>query len=221
MLGIYSDIIEELPNSNKNRINFIVLRRYGGRKIENVPDSVHQNLLKKYAKFNFLSICTDTEDKVKFDWVVNLAHYYKVKYIKINCSSIDWINYTINKCHSNFEIIVEPNPDSFIYTSIDIITKLPRETKIIYDPVQYIIRQSQNPYIKQWPLIKNRVAYIDIRDYKIGIGKSAIGDGDAKLKETIADAGKIPLAIECLDDKSGAVTAFNKIIKLYKGENHA
>ena len=59
---------------------------------------------------------------------------------------------------------------------------------VLYDPAQLIIKKNQNPFIKYWPLLKNRVCGIDIHDFKIGHGFKPVGHGDARLKETIDDA---------------------------------
>jgi hypothetical protein len=65
-----------------------------------------------------------------------------------------------------------------------------RRWRLLYDPVQLIIRQNQDPFLRYWTLLKSFTAAIDIRDFKIGYGFKPAGFGDAKISQTIQDVLK-------------------------------
>lgn len=63
-----------------------------------------------------------------------------------------------------------------------------KKWRLIYDPVQLILRRNINPHIKYWVLLKDSVEFIDVRDYKINKGFKPVGFGDSKIVDTVNDA---------------------------------
>ena len=70
---------------------------------------------------------------------------------------------------------------------VDMFNKFKR-WKILYDPAQLIIRQSVNPFVKYWTLLKSYTHIIDIHDFKIGFGHKPCGYGDSFIQNTISDS---------------------------------
>ena len=79
--------------------------------------------------------------------------------------------------------LLEVTSDSYYSSSSDVAVLLSKHLKwrLLYDPVQLIMKRAQDPFVRFWTLLKNRVAAIDVRDHKIGRGFKPVGFGDSKI----------------------------------------
>ena len=59
---------------------------------------------------------------------------------------------------------------------------------LIYDPALLVTRPRVDPFVKFWSLLKSKVGFIDIHDFKTGDSAKPAGFGDAQLDVLIADA---------------------------------
>lgn len=140
-------------------------------------------------------------DSASIDRTFALAEYFHVPMIGFTCGNqapaksdpqIEWWLQTISsKCiAANLLPLIEITPKSQISTAAELailLSKFPR-IKLLYDPAQLIIRQNIDPFIKYWTLLKQYIAAIDVRDYKIGRGFKPVGFGDTHITRTINDA---------------------------------
>jgi len=142
---------------------------------------------------------TITSDKI--DRAFNLATYFKAQYVRFQLgtkgkpgptpSLTKWMDEITSKSLSaNVTPVWEPTNESHVIQASDIAVLMSknRRWKLLYDPVQFIIRQNLDPFKKYWSLIKSSVIAIDVRDYKIGYGFKPVGFGDAKVQHTLSDA---------------------------------
>jgi sugar phosphate isomerase/epimerase len=133
---------------------------------------------------------------------LSITRYFKANYVRIfggikntsrNKDVINnWMSLVSSECAKAgivplFEII-----DDFPYSyDVPIILELlnnNRHWRLLYDPVQLIIKRNVNPFDKYWKNVRKFVAAIDIRDYKIGHGFKIAGTGDSMIKQTIDDS---------------------------------
>lgn len=195
-------------------IPYVVLRyAYGGK---NICDSTDQNCqnLKRLVNESDLSVIGIASDLGKvnasslldtnhddIDRVMHIANYFNASFVRIhaglktrdNASTIidKWMTLIVEKCIShNLLPLLEITHDSYYNQPADVAMLLSKYQKwrLLYDPVQLILKRNINPFVKYWSLLKNRVEAIDIRDYKIGKGYKSPGFGDAKITETVRDA---------------------------------
>ena len=198
-------------------IHNVVLRQIWSDNICNASDNACQKLKKLLLKHNFdvqmiasnlgniesnklSSISDETIDRT-----IVIAQYFDAKFVRIFCGlkaqnnrvlhDLEMIKNWVQKLSDKFIgcgifPLIEITNDSAIEHPSDIAEILSNNALIgvLYDPAQLIIKKNQNPFIKYWPLLKDRVYGIDIHDFKIGHGFKPIGHGDTKLKETIGDA---------------------------------
>ncbi len=201
----------------QHNIHYAVLRNVWAGNICEASDSICQRLKETLNKNNISPIAIISDlgkieisqlpkiSKEKIDRVFNIASYFKVSYVRIcvgmssktqqGTSSVigDWIQTITDKCLDGSLVpLLEITPESYLYQPVDIVSMLAkhRRWKLLYDPVQLIIRQNQDPFAKYWTLLKNYCAAIDVRDFKIGHGYKPAGFGDAKIQLTLSDAQK-------------------------------
>jgi len=131
----------------------------------------------------------------------NLAQYFRTPYIRFQIGlkttkhayvEIDEWLARITKLSISHDVIpmFEITNDSYITKPTELITILTKHKrwKLLYDPVQFILKQNQDPFVKYWTLLKQFVVAIDVRDLKIGRGYKPPGLGDSKILQTVTDA---------------------------------
>lgn len=137
------------------------------------------------------------------DRTFSLAAYFKSPIIIFNCGDkiktggdyskaiFYWLQEIQDRSlAANILPLIEITTNSHIMNASELITMLTRfsRPKLLYDPVQLIIKQNIDPFVKYWTLWKQHIAAIDVRDYKIGHGYKPFGYGDAQIVRTVADA---------------------------------
>jgi len=130
----------------------------------------------------------------------NLASYFKTPIVRIQIGTkvksdvtaeVDWWMEYIKQqsIAHNISPVFEITPDSIYIRPTDIAALLAKHRKwqLLYDPVQLILKQKQDPFVRFWSLLKNRTAAIDVRDHKIGRGFKPVGFGDSNILLTLVD----------------------------------
>ena len=199
-----------------NKVNYVSLRNVWTGHICQVDDSTCAKLRSTLTNksISVVSIISDLglvppsqlnktpEDKIKRAF--NVASYYGASQIRIGIGVKSkeavtpehinqWMQLITSRClDANLVPILEISEESAVYQPADVAGYLAkhRRWKLLYDPVQFIIRQRQEPFIRYWTLLKSFVAGIDIRDYKIGVGYKPVGFGDAQIKLVLDDSVK-------------------------------
>lgn len=195
------------------KFNYVVLRHIGTGNICDANDQACSRLRKLLNDHNLSVVAiisdlgkVDTTQLMKtpvekIDRLFNLASYFQVAMLRIHCgvksrtpdaSAIaTWMQMIVSRCLSTSTIPLYEIGDESVFREPTEVAKMMathRRWRLLYDPVQLIIKQNQNPFAKYWTLLKSSIAAVDLRDYKIGYGYKPIGYGDAKMKLTV-DAG--------------------------------
>jgi hypothetical protein len=142
------------------------------------------------------NIPTETIDRT-----FNLAAYFGTPILGFTCGQqvpvkvgsqiTDWLGEIQQRSLvANLLPLVEITTKSHLFVAADVITTLVKfsRVKLLYDPVQLIIKQNIDPFVKYWTLWKQSVGAIDVRDYKIGRGYKPVGFGDTNIVKTVLDA---------------------------------
>lgn len=217
-LAAYLDEAGEEPGAGcqtlvDNQIHYVVLRHCWTGNICGISDTGHQKLINLLQKHDLTVICIASDlgrvdasqlfriGDDQIDRVINICNYYKAPMVRIfvgNTTNIDatkvindWMHQISEKCLAADIIpLLEITPESHFYKAPDVAKLLAthKHWKLLYDPVQFILRQNQNPFIRYWTLLKDRTEVIDIRDMKIGKGFKPAGFGDSKIDMTVQDA---------------------------------
>lgn len=216
-IAAYVDEAGEDPNTGcetivKHGIKHVVLRNvWGGLNVTKCSDDGCKRLKAILAE-NRLSVVSissdlgatsvsgllnisDTDLKRAFD----IALYFRAGSIGFQYGRglfskqivSKWLNRLLDYSNRNNIIpMLEVNNDSCLVEPTAIVDLLIGfdGIKIQYDPVQLIINKKIDPFIKYWSLFKNRIYAVDVRDCVVGKGFRPPGLGDAKIKETLADA---------------------------------
>lgn len=194
------------------KIPYIALRHVWASNICNASDQSCQTLKKLFRSHDLTVIMIASElgqvpanelPKIKkeaIDRVFDIASYFGASYIRIYAGDIspdsdkyvkDWLALiTERSISANVTPLLEVSSGSSIYKPVDIVQWFSkfRRWKLLYDPAQLILKQSQDPFVKYWTLLKQYVGAIDIHDYKIGHGHKPVGFGDTKIQATLNDA---------------------------------
>lgn len=217
-LAAYLDEAGEEPEAScktlsEFNIHYTVLRHCWTGNICDLSDAGHQKLTTITNDHDITVVCVASElgnidahllsniSDTQVDKVFNICAYYKASYIRIyigNKSSEDsdgiindWLK-RISEKSIEFGVtpLVEITPQSHIYKPSDVAKLLADHSRwqLLYDPVQFILRQNQDPFVRYWTLLKGRTGAIDIRDLKIGRGFKPSGFGDSRIDLTIKDA---------------------------------
>lgn len=217
-LAAYLDEAGEEPKIScetlvNNRIHYVVLRHCWTGNICSISDIGHQKLTTIINGHNLTVICIASElGKIDADQlpkigddqinkVINICAYYKAPMVRIfignksneNMDNIinEWMQRISEKCLiAGITPLLEITPESHLHKAPDIakLLAIHKRWQLLYDPVQLILRQNQNPFVKYWTLLKDKVGAVDIRDMKIGKGFKPPGFGDSKINMTIKDA---------------------------------
>lgn len=144
--------------------------------------------------------------KSTIDRTFDIASYYGASHVRVFAGLAndaqnndiepllrEWLSLITERAISaNVIPLLEVTHGAAIYKPVDIaqwMSKFKR-WKLLYDPAQLIIKQTQDPFIRYWTLLKQYVGMIDVHDFKIGHGHKPAGYGDAKLQITLDDASK-------------------------------
>lgn len=198
------DILKELG------IHYTVLRHVWSDNICDMPDSGCGRLKKILESKGITPIAIVTRiGEVPADALptqnperaFNLAQYFKVQCVRFQIGlrttkhayvEVDEWLAKIAKLSISYNVIpiFEITHDSYIIKPTELVTILTKHKrwKLLYDPVQFILKQNQDPFVRYWTLLKQFVAAIDVRDLKIGRGFKPPGFGDSKILQTVADA---------------------------------
>lgn len=133
--------------------------------------------------------------------VFNIASYFGASHIRFHIGTKSsepignavnsWMQLITDKClEANVTPLFELTGESCVFhpTEVAAVMMKFRRWKLLYDPVQLILRQNQDPFTRYWTLLKNLAGAIDVRDYKVGHGFKPVGFGDARIGLTLKDA---------------------------------
>ena len=192
---------------NTYKLNSICLRRVWTGNITTLNDIALNQLKSSLGNLKVLMIASDLGAQTikvtdtEFERPFLISNYFGARYLRVHIGNSHehdlqeaWIKKVGDRSiRANITPLYEYNPDYGNITADDILNLLnfhPR-WKILYDASSWIVRRNLDPYIKYWTHLKDKVAIIDIKDYRIGQGFRPCGLGDCRLKETIAEASTI------------------------------
>lgn len=219
-LAAYLDEAGEDPASAcrvlaDNKFNYVVLRHAWSGNICDVNDKVCSALRKCLTEHN-LSVVAIVSDlgrvstvelnhtpKEKIDRLFNLASYFQTGMVRIHAgvrakntdeeAITDWMASITDRCLSAGVVpLYEIGDDSVVREPAEVAKFLSRfrRWRLLYDPVQLIIKQNQDPFSRYWTLLKASTAAVDLRDFKIGHGFKPAGFGDARIRLTVDEGLK-------------------------------
>lgn len=179
------------------QVKHICLRTIWNHNIMHLNDEGCKILRTYLQKYNLSVLMLATEcglnsipNMATIERIFNICTYFKAGFIRFYATGLsdDLIKIISEKSLSNNVVpIIEPTYKHEPYKLDDIVNFLNRNRRwrILYDPSQYIIKQAQKPFDKQYLKLDKYVSLIDIHDYKIGVGHKPAGFGDAQLKQTL------------------------------------
>jgi len=209
------DPLSSCKNLKKFGIHYVFLRHVWAGNILKVSDANHaklKSILKdndisvigiasELGKVNAskLSLITDEE----IEQTANICRYYNASMVRVFVGEHDnhftsdniqeWLE-RVSKIFTSHGIkpLMEISPDSCFTNSITIADYLSKNKKwrLLYDPVNFILKKNIDPFVRHWTLLKQFVEAIDVRDLKIGSGFKPPGMGDSKIELTISDSIK-------------------------------
>lgn len=199
-------------NLAANNIRYVVLKHVWNGNICDISDTGHQKLHKLLEDNDLTVIAIASEigrveatqvnriSAPTFQKAFDVAQYYKAPYVRFYAgtktrddavSSVkDWMQkISEESLKRNIVPLLEITSDSHHYQASQAATLLAgfKRWRLLYDPVQFILKQNQDPFTRYWTLLKGFAAAIDIRDYKIGRGFKPCGYGDSKIALTITN----------------------------------
>jgi len=216
-LAAYTDEVFDDPDkacellATKN-ISGVCLRRGWCRDIYNMPDNAISILGDILSKHNLLPVllhtaigCVDPEklpaEEPKLVRAMQICKYLKCKAIRIGFGTLkvnydkEYVQRWIASASSlsisyDMALLFEPESNSTYYNAaaIAILLNKYKRINLIYDPALLVMQSRINPFVKFWSLLKSRVSFIDIHDFKSGDSAKPAGFGDAQLDITTADA---------------------------------
>ena len=224
-ISTYLDEISDNPTVaaelaiNTYKFNTICLRRAWTGNVIGLNDIALAQLKNVLGSMKVLMLASDIGAQTikvtdaEFERPFLVANYFGARYLRVhigNASEHDlqeaWIKRIGDRAiRANITPLYEYNPDYGNITAPEILNLLNNHPrwKILYDASSFCVRRNLNPYIKYWTILKDKVAIIDIKDFKIGQGFRPCGLGDCKLKETIAEANINPNIIYALEPSLG------------------
>lgn len=214
-IAAYLDEAGEEPQSGcetliSEEIYYFVLRQVWANNICDISDNGHQKLKAVLQNFKLTPICIASElgkvdstqlsriDDAQIQKTINIATYYNTPYLRVfagigsDQTPVEaWLSRVAKLCaDNNITPLLEITEESPIFdvSSVAICLSKHPTWKLLYDPVQLILKRNHDPFIKYWTLLKSKTAAIDVRDYKIGKGFKPPGMGDARITKTVHDA---------------------------------
>jgi sugar phosphate isomerase/epimerase len=204
------DILSACSVLAEHKFNYVVLRHAWSGNILDVNDQTCAKLRKTLQDHNLSVVALVTDlgkvetpqlmrtPKEKIERLFNLATYFQASMVRVHCGvksrnqdekAIEsWMQMITEKCLISTTIPLYEVVDESVYREPPEVAKLlsaNRRWKLLYDPVQLIIKQNQNPFLRYWTLLKAFIAAVDLRDFKIGHGYKPVGLGDARMKLTV------------------------------------
>ncbi len=204
------DIISACAVLAKHKFNYVVLRHAWGGNILDANDQTCTKLRKALQDHNLSVVALVTDigkvdttqlmrtPKEKIDRLFNLATYFQSGLVRVHCGlksrnqdekAIEsWVQMITEYCLRATIVPLYEVVDDSVYREPAEVAKFlsaNRRWKFLYDPVQLIIKQNQNPFSRYWTLLKPFTAAVDLRDFKIGYGYKPVGLGDARMKLTV------------------------------------
>lgn len=206
------DLVSACKTLSDLKFNYVVLRHAWGGNICDVNDQVCARLRRTLADHN-LSVVALVGDlgkvdvtqlnrtpKDKIDRLFNLASYFQAGMVRVHAGvkskAVDeaavnnWMQMITDRCLAGGLVPLYEVTDESVYREPAEVAKLLsafKRWKLLYDPVQLIIQQNQNPFSRYWTLLRNVTAAVDLRDFKIGYGYKPVGYGDARMKLTVQE----------------------------------
>lgn len=219
-LAAYLDEAGEDPASAcrtlaEHKFNYVVLRHAWGGNICDVNDKTCAALRKCLTEHR-LSVVALVSDlgKVdtaqlnrtpaeKIDRLFNLAAYFQAGMVRVHAGTRTkntdegavsaWMQTITDRCLSSSVVpLYEIVDESVVREPAEVAKALStfRRWRLLYDPVQLIIKQNQNPFSRYWTLLRSFTAAVDLRDFKIGHGYKPAGFGDARMRLTVEEGLK-------------------------------
>lgn len=199
----------------EHKFNYVILRHAWAGNICDINDQACVHLRKILQEHN-LSVVAIISDlgkvdtlqlnktpKDKIDRLFNLVSYFQAGMVRIHCglksrtpdeaAATAWMQTITERCLATNTVPLYEIIDDALFREPTEIAKLlsaHRRWKLLYDPVQLIIKQNQNPFSRYWTLLKGLTAAVDMRDFKIGYGYKPVGFGDARIRLTIEEGLK-------------------------------
>jgi hypothetical protein len=195
-----------------HNIRYVALRNISNNNICKVNDKICQNI-RSVTKSSGVSIVMINSDlgnvpsselmripKAEIDRTFHIVDYFRVPFVTINVGIhtnnsenviSEWMSMITERAISfNITPLLEIAYGSALYKPSDAYDMMKRfkRWKLLYDPAQLIIKQSQDPFVRYYELLKNYIGAIDIHDFKIGKGHKPAGFGDAKIEATLKDS---------------------------------
>tara|TARA_R110000751_G_scaffold288785_4_gene394908 strand:+ start:259 stop:1104 length:846 start_codon:yes stop_codon:yes gene_type:complete len=232
-LAAYLDEAGEEPlsscqNLKEHGIHYAFLRHIWSGNVVNLSDNSHAKL-KKILLDEQISVIGIASDLGKapankladisdetINNTANICKYYNASMVRVfigehdNYFTAEDIDNWLVRIQSIFlshgiQPLIEITPDACLTASSKIAELLNKHKgcKLLYDPVNFILKRNTDPFIKHWTLLKNFTAAIDIRDIKIGKGFKPPGMGDSKIANTIKDSIETISTIPASHFKSG------------------
>jgi len=216
-LAAYLDEIDDDPDKagqllTSKHIQGVCIRRAWCRDISSMPDNAIGILSTILTKHQLIPVLLHTEigcvspeklidEEPKLIRAMQICKFLKCKSLRIGfgqsttSNAIEQINRWLTTSSSlsisyDLSLILEPTFDCYHNqpASIAILFNKFKRINLLYDPALLIARSKINPFIKFWSLLKSRVSFIDIHDFKTGNSAKPAGYGDAQLDILIADA---------------------------------
>lgn len=217
-LAAYLDEAGEDPASSceslkKHNINYVFLRHVWAGNVTNLSDTNHAKLkgLLNNNDLSVIGIATDlgktNASKLalipdeKIEQAANICRYYNASMVRVfigekdNHFNLDDIKLWMERVGNNFSKhgitpLLEVTPDASYTDSTDIADLLNsnKTWRLLYDPVNFILKKNVDPFVRHWTLLKQFVKAVDVRDLKIGSGFKPPGMGDSKIEMTLQDS---------------------------------
>ena len=216
-LAVYTDEIFDDPDKAgellaSKKITGVCLRRGWCRDIYNMPDNAISILDGILHKHNLTPVLLHTEigcinpnqlaaEEPKLVRAMQICKYLKCKAVRIGVGTMSdkddneliqkWLSTASGLSISyDIQLLFEPETNSSYNqaAAIAILLNKFRRLNLLFDPALLVMRAKTNPFVKFWSLLKSRITFIDVHDFKTGDATKPAGFGDAQLDVIVADA---------------------------------
>ncbi|MCK9557560.1 MAG: sugar phosphate isomerase/epimerase [Candidatus Cloacimonetes bacterium] len=216
-LAAYTDEVFDDPDKAgelliSKKITSVCIRRAWCRDVSSMPDNaigILGGILSKY-KLQPILLHTDigcvepeklASEEAKLIKAFQICKFLKCKAIRVgfgNKSTSDasehvqkWAS-TVSSLSISYDMLPLFEPENNSYydqaAAIAIFLNKFRRLSLLFDPALLVLRSKTNPFVKFWSLLKSRVGFIDIHDFKSRDSAKPAGLGDAQLDIIVADA---------------------------------
>lgn len=216
-LAVYTDEVFDDPDKAcellaTKKVDGVCLRRGWCRDIYNMPDnaiSILGGILNKHAlapillhtEIGCISPSQLAAEEPKLVRAMQIRKYLKCKATRIGIGTISakddneliqrWLPTASGLSISyDVQLLFEPETNSYYNqaAAIAILLNKSRRLNLLFDPALLVMRAKTNPFVKFWSLLKSRITFVDIHDFKTGDSAKPAGFGDAQLDVLVADA---------------------------------